>query len=141
MAQPRAGERPNRAESGPPETRLRLVTIHVWPLATTVFFVSTVVGIVSVAVVALTWGILDMAGVWDAINNRIRDSTGGRSLFDVKDILGMSRVVSLACIVAVVAVTLATTTVVLGALAHNVASSLLGGVELRMRARRSSRKD
>jgi Transmembrane domain of unknown function (DUF3566) len=127
--------RPSAAQTRPRGTRrarLRLVHLDPWSVMKTAFLLSIALGIVLVVAVAVVWGVLGAAGVWDSINKTVTEVIGGDSAknFDVKNYVGTSRVLGFTMIVAVVDVILITAISTLGAFLYNLAAALLGGVEV-----------
>jgi len=112
--------------------RLRLTHIDPWSVMKTAFLLSVAVGVVTVVAVAVVWGILGVAGVWDSINKTVVDVIGGNSsdTFDIRDYLGTSRVMGFTMIVAVIDVVLITAIATLGAFLYNLSAALLGGLEV-----------
>jgi hypothetical protein len=126
QGKPVAGRRPPR------RARLRLTRIDPWSVMKTSFLLSIALGIVTVVSVLMVWMVLDAAGVWDSINNTVKDILGGESAgsFDIEDYLGTSRVIGFTMLVAVIDVVLLTAIATLGAFLYNMAAALLGGVEV-----------
>jgi hypothetical protein len=120
-----SGRRPRRA-------RLRLTRIDPWSVMKTSFLLSVAFGIVTVVAVTIVWGVLGAAGVWDSVNQMVRDVIGGEDTtnFDVENYLGTSRVLGFTMLVAVIDVVLLTAMATLGALLYNMAAALLGGIEV-----------
>jgi hypothetical protein len=121
---------PSRA---PRRARLRLSRIDPWSVMKVSFLLSIAFGIVTVVSVFMVWSVLGAAGVWDSINNTVSDtvSSGNNvSSFNVEDYLGMSRVLGFTMLVSVIDVILITAIATLGAFLYNMASSLLGGIEV-----------
>ncbi|HET7734976.1 MAG TPA: DUF3566 domain-containing protein [Nocardioidaceae bacterium] len=112
--------------------RLRLTHVDPWSVMKTAFLLSVAIGIVTVVAVAVVWGVLGVAGVWDSINKTVIDVIGGDSgdTFDIRDYLGTSRVMGFTMIVAVVDVVLITAIATLGAFLYNLSAALLGGLEV-----------
>jgi hypothetical protein len=112
--------------------RLRLTHLDPWSVMKTAFLLSVAVGVVTVVAVAVVWGILGVAGVWDSINKTVVDVIGGSSTdtFDIRDYLGTSRVMGFTMIVAVIDVVLITAIATLGAFLYNLSAALLGGLEV-----------
>jgi hypothetical protein len=113
--------------------RLRLSRIDPWSVMKVSFLLSIAFGIVTVVSVFLVWSVLNAAGVWTSINNTVSDtvSSGNNvSTFDIRDYLGMSRVLGFTMLVSVVDVILITAIATLGAFLYNMAASLLGGIEV-----------
>ncbi|MGC4109835.1 MAG: DUF3566 domain-containing protein [Nocardioides sp.] len=117
----------------PRRARLRLSRIDPWSVMKVSFLLSIAFGIVTVVSVFLVWSVLSAAGVWTSINNTVSDtvSSGNNvSSFDIRDYLGMSRVLGFTMLVSVVDVILITAVATLGAFLYNMAASLLGGIEV-----------
>jgi hypothetical protein len=112
--------------------RLRLTHVDPWSVMKTAFLLSVALGIVTVVAVAVVWGVLGVAGVWDSINKTVVDVVGGNSgdAFDIRNYLGTSRVMGFTMIVAVVDVVLITAIATLGAFLYNLSAALLGGLEV-----------
>jgi len=112
--------------------RLRLTHIDPWSVMKMAFLLSVAVGVVTVVAVAVVWGVLGVAGVWESINKTVVDVVGGDTAdtFDIRDYLGTSRVMGFTMIVAVVDVVLITALATLGAFLYNLAAALLGGLEV-----------
>ena len=114
------------------KARLRLTHVDPWSVMKTAFLLSVAIGIVTVVAVAVVWGVLGVAGVWDNINKTVVDVIGGDSgdTFEIRDYLGTSRVMGFTMIVAVVDVVLITAIATLGAFLYNLSAALLGGLEV-----------
>jgi hypothetical protein len=125
---------PARAAARPPRrARLRLSRIDPWSVMKVSFLLSIAFGIVTVVSVFMIWSVLGAAGVWSSINNTVSDtvsSGNNASTFNIEDYLGMSRVLGFTMLVAVIDVILITAVATLGAFLYNMASSLLGGIEV-----------
>ena len=117
---------------GPRRARLRLTRIDPWSVMKTSFLLSIAFGIVTVVAVAMIWNVLDSAGVFDSVNDTVRDVVDDQSTatFDVRDYVGTDRVVGFTMLVAAVDVVLLTAIATLGAFLYNMAAALLGGVEV-----------
>ena len=98
----------------------------------TAFLLSIALGIVLVVAVAIIWGVLGAAGVWDSINSIVQQAVGSESgkQFDIQEYAGTSRVLGFTMIVAVLDVILITAIATLGAFLYNLAAALLGGIEV-----------
>ena len=120
------------AARGPRRARLRLTRIDPWSVMKTSFLLSIAFGIVTVVAVAMIWNVLDGAGVFDSVNQTVRDVVDDQSTatFDVRDYVGTDRVVGFTMLVAAVDVVLITAIATLGAFLYNMAAALLGGVEV-----------
>src|SRR4051812_14808636 len=126
----RTSKAPARA---PRRARLRLSRIDPWSVMKVSFLLSIAFGIVTVVSVFMIWSVLNAAGVWTSINNTVSDTVSSgttSSTFNIEDYLGMSRVLGFTMLVAVIDVVLITAIATLGAFLYNMASSLLGGIEV-----------
>jgi hypothetical protein len=114
------------------KARLRLTHVDPWSVMKMAFLLSVAIGVVTVVAVAVVWGVLGVAGVWESINKTVVDVIGGDTAdtFDIRDYLGTSRVMGFTMIVAVVDVVLITALATLGAFLYNLAAALLGGLEV-----------
>jgi hypothetical protein len=114
------------------KARLRLVQVEPWSVMKTAFMLSIAIGIVTVVAVAIVWGVLGAAGLWDSVNSIVQDSIGDSSgaPFEIQKYLGTSRVLGFTMIVAVADVILITAIATLGAFLYNLAAGLLGGIEM-----------
>lgn len=120
------------AARGPRRARLRLTRVDPWSVMKTAFLLSVALGIVLIVAVAIIWGVLSAAGVWDSVNRTVQDIVGNdsTSTFNVKDYVGTSRVLGFTMVVAVVDVVLLTAVATLGAFLYNMAAALIGGIEV-----------
>jgi hypothetical protein len=110
--------------------RLTAARINPWSVLKLSFLLSVALGVVLVVVVALLWTVLDRMGVFADVNAVITEVVGSESSFDLMQVVGLSRVLSLAVVVAVVDVVLLTLLATLGAVLYNICSALVGGVRL-----------
>lgn len=116
----------------PRRARLRLTRVDPWSVLKTSFLLSIAFGVVTVVAVLMVWMVLDAAGVWDSINQAIRETIGGPETadLDVESYVGTERVVGFTMLVAAVDVVLLTAIATLGAFLYNMAAALLGGIEV-----------
>ena len=129
---------PSAAPSGRTASRrtrraqLRLVQVDAWSVMKTSFLLSIALGIVLVVAVAIIWGVLGAAGVWDSINSIVQQAVGSDNgtQFDIQKYAGTSRVLGFTMIVAVIDVILITAISTLGAFLYNLSAALLGGIEV-----------
>jgi Transmembrane domain of unknown function (DUF3566) len=95
------------------------------------FALSIALAIVTVVAVSIVWAVLGAAGVWDSINESVAVVLSDNSSdFDIRDYVGMGRVVGLTMIVAAADVILITAIATLGAFLYNLAATMLGGLEI-----------
>jgi hypothetical protein len=129
---PAAARKPVAGRPRVRKARLRLVHVDPWSVMKTAFLLSIALGIVIVVAVAVVWGVLGAAGVWDAINRTVTNvlGSGSGSSFHIENYVGTSRVLGFTMIVAVVDVVLITAIATLGAFLYNLAAALLGGLEV-----------
>lgn len=120
-----AGKRPRRA-------RLRLTRVDPWSVMKTSFLLAVAFAVVTVVSVFIIWSVLSAAGVWDSINDTVRDVVGGQDAadWDVEKYVGLSRVMGFTILVSVVDVVLITAIATLGAFLYNMSAALVGGVEV-----------
>lgn len=122
---------PEPVEDGAPrQVRLTVAHVNAWTVLRLSFLLSVALGVVLVVVVALMWSVLDGIGVFASVNGVIRDVVGSESSFDLDQYVGLSKVLSLTVLVAVVDVVLLTVLATLGAVLYNICSALVGGVRL-----------
>jgi hypothetical protein len=116
----------------PRRARLRLSRVDPWSVMKTAFLLSMAFAIVTIVSVMIVWSVLGAAGVWDSINSSVQNVIGGDESknFDVKNYVGMSRVMGFTMLISVIDVVLITAIATLGAFLYNMASALLGGIEL-----------
>lgn len=114
------------------QARLRLVQVEPWSVMKAAFLLSVAIAIVTVVAVAIVWGVLGAAGLWDSINSIVQESLGDTNgePFDVEKYLGASRVLGFTMIVAVADVVLITAIATLGAFLYNLTATLVGGIEV-----------
>ncbi|CAI9402623.1 DUF3566 domain-containing protein [Nocardioides sp. T2.26MG-1] len=134
-ARPESGKAATKAAAGkrpPRRARLRLTRVDPWSVMKTSFLLAVAFAVVTVVSVFIIWSVLSAAGVWDSINDTVRDVVGGDDAanWDVEKYVGMSRVMGFTILVAVVDVVLITAIATLGAFLYNMSAALVGGVEL-----------
>lgn len=117
-------------DGAPRQVRLTVAHVNAWTVLRLSFLLSVAVGVVLVVVVALLWSVLDGIGVFASVNGVISDVVGSESTFDLMKYVGLSKVLSLTVLVAVVDVVLLTVLATLGAVLYNICSALVGGVRL-----------
>ena len=86
--------------------------------------------IASVVATIVLWEVLNAMGVWDSLNTQMREFAGKTSKFNLNDYVGLGRVVSITTLLAVANVIITMALSTLGAVLYNIASSLVGGVNL-----------
>ena len=95
------------------------------------FLVAVGLGVATVVMIAVLWMLLSGMGVFDQINAMAAKIIGDSNTeFNILDILGFGRVVSLSVLLGVVNVLLITAFSTLGAFLYNICASLVGGAQL-----------
>ncbi len=111
--------------------KLKVKHVEPWSVTKMAFVVSVALMIVSVVAVSVFWTVLQITGVWGALNdsvsNVLADDSAG---FDVTDYLGFGRVVGLTLLVSSLNVIFMTALATIAAHLYNLAAGLLGGIEL-----------
>jgi hypothetical protein len=131
-----AAKAQRRLESSKPRTirraKLRIVRVDPWSITKTAFLLSIAFGIMCVVAVFLIFSIMSASGLWDSVNSTIQGVVDQRpsEAFDIKDYVGMSRVMGITMLVAAIDVVIITALATLGAFIYNMSASLLGGVEV-----------
>ncbi|WP_332644889.1 DUF3566 domain-containing protein [Aeromicrobium sp.] len=135
---PAVKEEPMATEATPapyaPSTRqasLRLNHIEPWSVARIAFAVSVAMMIVGVVAMTIFWVVLNIAGVWDQVNEAVTSVlSDDSSSFDITDYLGFGRLIGLTLVLSAINVVLMTALATIGAHLYNLAAQVLGGVEV-----------
>jgi hypothetical protein len=136
VARPLAGPPAATSSQSPPVTggprtvRLAMASVDPWSVLKLSFLLSVAIGIALVVASVVLWSVLDGMGVFTDINKVLEDVGGAQSRLNVYDYVGFGRVVSLSTVLGVVNVVLMTALSTLGAFLYNLASSLVGGLNL-----------
>lgn len=110
---------------------LRLTHVEPWSVTRLAFAISVAMMIVAVVAVTIFWIVLEVAGVWDQINDSFTTVLSDDSAsFNVTDYFGIGRVVGLTLVLSAVNVVLMTALATIGAHLYNLAAQLMGGVEV-----------
>ncbi len=124
------------AVSRPPRTRrahLRLTRVDPWSVMKIAFMLAIAVAVVEVVAVVVLWSSLNAADVFTQINTIARNpsyfGTSGVS-FDVLNYVGLNRVLGVSILLALVNAVLTTAIATLASFLYNLASGLLGGLEV-----------
>ena len=96
------------------------------------FMLAIAFGIMTVVSVFVIWSMIDTAGVFAAISDSVNSVTGDSadSGVNIMEWVALDRVLGFATLLAVVDIVLITALSTLGAFLYNLASTLLGGVEV-----------
>lgn len=116
---------------GPRRVRLAVARVDPWSVMKMSFLLSVAVGIAGVVLTGVLWMILstmnvftDIEGVLQGLQSTTQDP------FSIKDYVGFGRVVSLSIVIGVIDVILMTAIATVMAFLYNIASALVGGVQL-----------
>nr|WP_281383514.1 DUF3566 domain-containing protein [Micrococcus cohnii] len=109
-----------------------LVTkIDPWSALKLGFLLSVALGIITVVGVIALWSLMDMAGIFNQINDVLGTVLGAESgNYTVQSIAPLGTVVSLATIVAVLNVIVLTLLSAVMAIIYNLSAGLVGGLGL-----------
>jgi Transmembrane domain of unknown function (DUF3566) len=116
--------------AGPRKVRLTVARVDPWSVLKLSFLLSVALGIVFVTASVVLWSVLDAMGVFSSINNELRSIGSANNRFDINQWVGLGRVVSLTTVIAVVNVLIIMALSTLGAVLYNLASSLVGGLQV-----------
>jgi hypothetical protein len=122
--------------SGRPQTRkarLRLTRLDPWSVMKTAFLLSIAFGIVTWVAVFIIWSAIGAAGVFDNINNTVREVLGnqeGADPFQIEDYINTGKVMGFTTLLACADVLIITALATLGSFLYNIAATLLGGLEV-----------
>lgn len=117
-----------RAAAGAPR-RVRLVVskLDPWSVMKMSFLLSVALGIILVVALAVLWTVLNGMGVFDQINTLIAQVMGNEKI-NILDYVGLSKVLSLGTVLAVINVALLTAVLTLMAVLYNIGAALVGGI-------------
>ncbi|WP_196839640.1 DUF3566 domain-containing protein [Arthrobacter sp. CAN_A1] len=137
-AGPAPGTRPGAARPGlvkpapkakARKARLLVSKVDPWSVLKMSFLLSVALGIVTVVAAIVIWTVLDLTGIFDGVNDLLREIAGSESGgFDLRQFASLGQVVSFATIIAVVNVVLLTALAMLSAVLYNISSTLVGGI-------------
>jgi hypothetical protein len=135
-AEKQAQKASKRAQATRPRTvrraKLRVVHVDPWSVTKASFLLSIAFGIMCVVAVFLIFSIMSASGLWDSVNNTIQGVVDQKpkDAFNIKDYVGMSRVMGVTMLISAIDVVIITALATLGAFIYNMAAALLGGVEI-----------
>lgn len=124
---PRIGQR--RRVPRARRMKLSVTKISPWSVAKVTFMLSIAMGIIQTVCVAILYGIIDAAGVFDKITSLV-SQTGLAGNFNMSSILSLGQVLSAVVIFSVFEVVIMVLLSVILTFLYNVASSLVGGVHV-----------
>ena len=116
---------------GPRRVRLAVARVDPWSVMKMSFLLSVAVGIAGVVLTGVLWMILSTMNVFTDIEGVLQGLQSTTSNpFSIKDYVGFGRVVSLSIVIGVIDVILMTAIATVMAFLYNIASALVGGVQL-----------
>jgi len=121
---------PSRKPRAVRRAKLRMVRLDPWSVTKVSFLLAIAFGVMCVVAVFLIFSILAASGLWDNVNSTIQNLVKQKEPFDVKEYVGMDRVMGITLLIAAINVVLLTALATLGAFIYNMAASLLGGLEV-----------
>lgn len=116
--------------NAPRKVRLTVARVDPWSVLKLSFLLSVALGVVLVTASVVLWSVLDAMGVFTTVNNELRSIGSANNKFDINEWVGLGRVVSLTTVIAVVNVLIIMALSTLGAVLYNLASSLVGGLQV-----------
>ena len=126
---PRPSQAARVAAGAPRKVRLVAAKVDPWSAMKMSFLLSVALGIMLVVALGVLWWVLDGMGIFADVNALISQIMGNDKL-NVLDYVGLSKVLSLGTVLAVVNVVLITALGTLGAFLYNLASGLVGGLQV-----------
>jgi hypothetical protein len=120
----------NMPAAGPRKVRLTVARVDPWSVLKLSFLLSVALGIILVTASVVLWSVLDAMGVFAAVNTELRSIGSANTQFNINEWVGLGRVVSLTTVVAVVNVLIIMALSTVGAVLYNLASSLVGGLQI-----------
>lgn len=116
---------------GPRRVRLAVARVDPWSVMKMSFLLSVAVGIAGVVLTAVLWMILSTMNVFSDVEGVLQGlQSTTENPFSIKDYVGFGRVVSLSIVIGVIDVILMTAIATVMAFLYNIASALVGGVQL-----------
>lgn len=126
-AAPKGSTRPQTRKA-----RLRLTRLDPWSVMKTAFLLSIAFGIVTWVAVFIIWSAIGAAGVFDNINNTVREVLGNQDgdQFQIETYINTGKVMGFTTLLACADVLIITALATLGSFLYNIAATLLGGLEV-----------
>jgi hypothetical protein len=129
-ARPSAAPAAAAPAAGARRARLDVMRVDPWSVMKLSFVLSIAVAVIVLVATAVLWAILDAAGVFDSVDSTLTDVTGEKSSWTTGQYLSLSHVMAYAGVTAVIAIVLITALATLGAFLYNLATGVVGGVQL-----------
>lgn len=114
------------------KARLRLSQIDPWSVMKTAFLFSVAAGIVLWVATGTVWAVIGSSGLFEQLNKLIGDiiQTPGDNTFRIEDFVNTEKVMGTAALIGVIDVVIFTALATLGAFLYNLASAMIGGLEV-----------
>ncbi|OYO02925.1 transmembrane protein DUF3566 [Propionibacteriaceae bacterium ES.041] len=115
------------------KARLRLSQVDPWSVMKTAFLFSVAAGIVLWVATGTVWAVIGSSGLFDEINKMVGDviqTPGDTTPFRIQDYINTNKVMGTAALIAVIDVVIFTALATLGAFLYNLASAMIGGLEV-----------
>ncbi|GAB3708690.1 DUF3566 domain-containing protein [Mariniluteicoccus flavus] len=115
------------------KARLRLAQIDPWSVMKTAFLFSVAAGIVLWVATGTVWAVIGSSGLFESLNSMIGSiiqTPGDDTPFRIQDYIDTNRVMGTAALIAVIDVVIFTALATLAAFLYNLASAMIGGLEV-----------
>ena len=115
------------------KARLRLSQVDPWSVMKTAFLFSVAAGIVLWVATGTVWAVIASSGMFEEINRMVGDiiqTPGDDTPFRIQDYISTNKVMGTAALIAVIDVVIFTALATLGAFLYNLASAMIGGLEV-----------
>ena len=131
-ASSKGSKKGKKTVAGPRRVRLSLTRINPLSVMKVSFLLSVAAGIMLVVAAAFVWFMLDAMQVFSTIRDLVGTVMDSKSnaYTALLEYLKLSRAISMATIIAVINIILATALSTIGALLYNVTATFVGGVHL-----------
>ena len=131
-ASSKGSKKGKKTVAGPRRVRLSLTRINPLSVMKVSFLLSVAAGIMLVVAAAFVWFMLDAMHVFSTIRDLVGTVMDSKSnaYTALLEYLKLSRAISMATIIAVINIILATALSTIGALLYNVTAAFVGGVHL-----------
>ena len=110
--------------------RLVIQKVDTWSVAKLIFLLSIALGIVTVVASVILWLFLQASGAFTGVNQLISSLGTGSTTVDISQMISLGQVALVTTIFAVVNTVVFTLLGMIGAILHNLAAKLVGGITL-----------
>ncbi|WP_067780355.1 DUF3566 domain-containing protein [Actinomyces vulturis] len=121
-----------KAVTGPRRVQLSLTHVDPWSIMKVSFMLSVAFGIMTIVAAAVVWFTLDAMHVFATIQDLVAKvvDTDNNSFTALIEYMKFSRAISMATVIAVANIILATALSTIGAFLYNITATLVGGVHV-----------